>query len=193
MPRQGYSVVAAIAVFVIVLPGCAPAPVKKPEQGAGEVPEITLNLPQEDCVCMVEDDSADYTFLEKGYAALAESDYEGAVQYFQRYQRLEKSPEAEWEVAMAIAYISSLSDSPFYDPDAARKSLRELNEADWGSMRLHQQSLLMRQSLASSIALEKQVTELEDSNAILREELEKREEAIKRLRELTLGQTGAAQ
>ena len=193
MPRQGYSVITAVAVLAITLSGCAPAPEKEPEQNAGEVPEITLNLPEEDGVCMVEDDSADYTFLEKGYAALAESDYEGAVQYIHRYRRLEKSPEVEWEVAMAIAYISSLSDSPFYDPDAARKSFRELNNADWESMRLHQQSLLMRQSLASSIALEKQVTKLEDSNAILREELEKREEAIKRLRELTLGQTGATQ
>ena len=60
-------------------------------------------------------------------------------------------------------------------------------------MRLHQQSLLMRQSLETSSALERKVTELEDSNAILRDELEKREEAIKRLRELTLGQRGAAQ
>ena len=192
MPRHLYSVITA-AVLAALLPGCAPAPVQEPDPGHGEVPEITLNLPHENCVCTGEEEFSDYTFLEKGYAALAGSDYEGAVQYFQRYQRLEKSPEAEWEVAMAITYISSLSDSPFYDAEAARQSWRELNKADWESMQLHQQSLLMRQSLETSMALEKKVTELKDSNAILRDDLEKREEAIKRLRELTLGQKGVAQ
>ena len=187
LPRQCHSVLPA-AALVLVLQGCAPTPVQEPEPVPGEEPEITLNLPQDDCVCVRDGESSDYTFLEKGYAALAEADYEGAVQYFQRYSRLEKSPEAEWEVAMAIAYVSSLSNSPFYDADEARKSWRKLNKADWKSMQLHQQSLLMRQSLETSIALEKKVTELEDSNAILRDELEKREEAIKRLRELTLGQ-----
>lgn len=192
MPRQRYSIFPA-AVLMIALQGCAPTAVQEPEPGTGEVPEITLNLPQDDCVCVSDEELADYTFLEKGYSALAEADYEGAVHYFQRYQRLEKSPEAEWEVAMAIAYVSSLSNSPFYDADEARKSWRKLNKEDWKSMQLHQQSLLMRQSLETSITLERKVTKLEDSNAILRDELEKREEAIKRLRELTLGQKGAGQ
>lgn len=191
MPRQAHSVFPAL-VLVALLQGCSSAPVQEPAATPGEVPEITLNLPDENCACVSEGASADYTFLEKGYAALAESDYEGAVQYFQRYGRLEKSPEAEWEVAMAITYISSLSNSPFYDAGAARKSWRELNKADWKSMQLHQQSLLMRQSLETSIALERQVSQLEDSNVVLKDELAKREEAIKRLRELTLGQTGAA-
>jgi hypothetical protein len=179
--------------MIAMLHGCAQAPVQAPESAPEQIPEITLNLPDESDNCVNQAESSDYTFLEKGYAALAESEYEGAVQYFQRYGRLEKSTEAEWEVAMAIAYISSLSDSPFYDAEAARKSWRDLNKADWKSMQLHQQSLLMRQSLETSITLEKKVTKLEDSNAILRDELEKREEAIKRLRELTLGQTGGAQ
>ena len=192
MSRHLYSVFTATAM-IAMLHGCAQAPVQAPESAPEQIPEITLNLPDESDNCVNQAESSDYTFLEKGYAALAESEYEGAVQYFQRYGRLEKSTEAEWEVAMAIAYISSLSDSPFYDAEAARKSWRDLNKADWKSMQLHQQSLLMRQSLETSITLEKKVTKLEDSNAILRDELEKREEAIKRLRELTLGQTGGAQ
>ncbi len=193
MPRQHYSLSLAAAAVLLVIQGCAPAPVQEPEPDTGEVPEITLHLPRENCVCVAPEEPADYTFLEKGYAALAEGDYEGAVQYFQRYGRMEKSPEAEWEVDMAIAYISSLADSPFYDAEAVRKSWRKLDKADWKSMQLHQQSLLMRQSLETSISLEKQVIKLEDDNAVLRDELEKREEAIKRLRELTLGQRGAAQ
>lgn len=192
MSRQRFRFYSA-AVLVILLQGCAPTPVQDPQPVPGKAPEITLNLPGNNCVCVSEAESADYTFLEKGYIALAKAEYEVAVQYFQRYGRLEKSPEAEWEVAMAIAYISSLADSPFYDADEARKSWRQLNKEDWRSMQLHQQSLLMRQSLETSITLENKVAELENSNAILRDELEKREEAIKRLRELTLGQTGVAQ
>lgn len=195
MPRQIITVF-QVATLLVLLQACSVAPVQEPQPpsaGSGEVPEITLNLPQDNGTCTCVDTASDYTFLEKGFAALAEGDYEGAVHYFQRYGRLEKSPEAEWEVAMAIAYISSLSDSPFYDANAARKSWRKLNRDGWQSMRLHQQSLLMRQSLETSIALEKQVSKLEDDNALLREELEKREEAIKRLRELTLGQKGSAQ
>jgi hypothetical protein len=190
LPRQRYSVFPAL-VLAALLQGCSSAPVQEPEPPSGEVPEITLNLPQDDCTCQSEEQTSDYTFLEKGYAALTQEDYEGAVQYFNRYKRLEDSPEAEWEVAMAMAYLRSLANSPMYDAKEARKSWRDLNKADWKSMQLHQQALLMRQSLETSVALEKQLTELEDSNIVLKDELEKREEAIKRLRELTLGQKGA--
>ena len=38
--------------------------------------------------------------------------------------------------------------------------------------------------------MDRRVSDLESDNATLREELEKREEALKRLRELTLGQRG---
>ncbi len=173
--------------------GCAPAQVQEPEPAPGAVPDITLNLPEANCVCVTEEEASDYTFLEKGYLALARGDYESSVQHFKRYGRLEKTAEAEWEAAIAIAYLSSLSDSPFYDPEAARKSWRKLNKEDWQSMKLHQQSLMMRQSLETFIRLERESTKLEDNIVNLKEELEKREEAIKRLRELTLGQAGTPQ
>ncbi len=82
----------------------------KPEK----VPRITLNLPSQNQVECEHVESADYTFLEKGYRALARGDHVEAVRYFQRYQRLEESPVADWEAGIAIAYDSMLPQSPFY-------------------------------------------------------------------------------
>lgn len=58
-------------------------------------------------------------------------------------------------------------------------------------MELHTKTLLMRQSLETFLQSERENRELRQANAKLQEDLEKREEALKRLRELTLGQTGS--
>lgn len=70
------------------------APVNTGETRAETVPELTLNLPKENCTCVAEGQT-DYTFLERGFTALAEGDHIEAVHSFQRYQRLEDSPEAD--------------------------------------------------------------------------------------------------
>jgi tetratricopeptide (TPR) repeat protein len=192
-----------------VLTGCAAAPADTADsemrpavvaEAEAEAPELTLNLPLmragEDCRCdeaPASEESRDLTFLERGYAALARGDHIEAVQYFQRYQRLETSPEAAWEAGMAIAYVSMLQASPFFDPDAARKSWRRLSKSYTSDMQVHYQSLLMRDSLETFLTLERHITDLEANNATLKEDLEKREEALKRLRELTLGQRGSKQ
>jgi hypothetical protein len=174
-----------------VLQACQTAPLEQVEPDAiepGEVPELTLNLSQEeDCICVVED-STDYTFLERGFKALAEGDHIEGVQHFQRYQRLEKTGTAEWEAGIAIAYISTLSASPFYDPAEARKSYWGLRKTYSRDLKVHEQTLIMAQSLASFDVSQRHIKDLENNNAILRADLKKREEALKRLRELTLGQ-----
>jgi hypothetical protein len=156
-----------------------------------DVPEITLNLPNNaGCVCEQTPEN-DYTFLEKGFESLARSDYIEAVQHFQRYQRLEKSERAQWESAIAIAYVSYLPNSPFYDPDAARKSYRKLRKQRGDFPLAHGQAMMMSESMEGFVTLDRHVDDLEESNAVLKEDLAKREEALKRLRELTLGQKGA--
>jgi len=154
---------------------------------ASSVPELTLNLPEENCTCVAQD-QPDYTFLERGFTALVEGDHIEAVQSFQRYRRLEKSPEADWESAIAIAYVSTLSKSPFYDPEDARKSYRRLNKRLTSDMVVHEKTLLMRESLETFAAMQRHVGNLQATNATLREDLRKREDALKRLRELALGQ-----
>ena len=178
-----------------LIQACAQTPAEQvPEPVPEKVPEITLNLPTEqpDCDCVQEAAPNDYTFLDKGYAALAASDYEEAVAYFQRYLRLESSEEADWEAEVAITYVMTLPESPIFDVKEARKRFRDLNDSDWQSMQLHEQTLLLRHSLESFLLMSRRVRELREENEALQQDLEKREEAIKRLRELTLGQTGAA-
>ena len=180
--------------LLLLVQACAQTPAEPVESApAQEAPEITLNLPDGGpCTC-VEEMQADYTFLEKGFVALADGRHEEAMEAFRRYRRLESSPEANWEAGIAIAFMKSLGESPYYDAEDARKTYRELVKEDWQSMELHQQTLLLRQSLESFRDMDRAMAELRSDNRSLRKDLEKREEAIKRLRELTLGQPGATQ
>jgi hypothetical protein len=157
------------------------------------VPELNLNLTSpEQCVCVAEEQE-DYTFLEKGYRELLDGEYVDAVQHFQRYQRLESSPRANLEAGIAIAYVSMLPRSPFYDPEAVRRSFKELRKQNPKQLKVHEMTRLMRQSLINLLILQDHVDDLESLNGTLRADLEKREDALKRLRKLTLGQKGAAQ
>lgn len=177
-----------ILVASVILAACETFPVGPEPAEPAPVPELTLNLPDEQTCTCVEEVTKDYTFLEKGFSALAQGDHIEAVQHFQRYQRLEKSATAEWESSIAIAYISMLSSSPFYDAEAARKSYRKLKKEYADDMQVHDKTLIMAQSLESFVVMDRHIADLENNNATLKEDLEKREEAIKRLRELTLGQ-----
>ena len=170
-------------------PEASAPPVQQPEPE----PELTLNLPdQNNCDCVREDETKlDPTFLERGFAALGDGDHIEAVQYFQRYQRLESSPQSDWESGIAIAYVSILPRGPFYDPGAARKAFQKLRKVDTDDWELHETSQFMRQVLANFLTMYRHIDDLESANATLKADLEKREEALRRLRELTLGQKGA--
>ncbi|MEH6590578.1 MAG: hypothetical protein V7746_09990 [Halioglobus sp.] len=181
----------------LLLQACAPVPPQDPVERV-EVeskpepepePELTLNLPAEKYAC-VEQDVYDYTPLERGFTSLAAGQYIEAVQHFQRYQRLEDTVTANVEAGVGIAYISMLPSSPFYDTDEARKSYRLLRQVSVQGLELHEQTLLMRQSLETFLKMERALIELGNDNASLKKDLKKREEALKRLRELTLGQPG---
>lgn len=179
---------------LLLLAGCAstPPPEQAPADRAAEREaepvELNLNLPppQAGCDCPP-DAGSDRTFLERGVAMLAEGEYIEAVQYFQRYQRLEKQPLAQWESQLAIAYVSMLPNSPFYDAEAARRSYRAL-QATVPEGRAHASVVLMRQALDTFLALERDIDDLENRALMLRRDLDKREQALRRLRELTLGQ-----
>ena len=172
---------------------------QSPEAVAPE-PELTLNLNPQDCACAdpatgtaqaAAVGAAPANALERGFDSLAGGEYVEAVQFFQRYKRRQETPTASWESGIGIAYVSMLSDSPLYDADAARKSYRRLKRQRTPEMKPHQQSLLMSQALESFVVMQRHISDLEDTNATLKKDLEKREEAIKRLRELTLGQKGS--
>ena len=189
--------VSCAAVVLALLAACSSAPVDDAADSvavAGQPePELTLHLDSGSDCEPADGESRDYTFLDRGLAALAAGDHIDAVRYFQRYQRLESSPETDWEAAMAIAYTSMLPQSPFFDPGAASNSYRRLQGERIDESRAHSQVLLMRDALAAFSAMQAEIAKLNGDKRELAEDLAKREEAIKRLRELTLGQKGAAQ
>lgn len=192
------------AALALLLQACAPLDgdgrsiAESPESSATTVPrpdrnvELNLNLPEPgDCNCQAEQGSVDYTFLDRGMQALARGEYIEAVQQFQRYQRLEKDDTSRWEAELAIAYTSMLPRSPFYDADAALISFTQLQQDYREDMQLHDNIALLYEALDAFLRQAKYLDDLQNSNAILREDLEKREQALKRLRELTLGQREA--
>lgn len=158
-----------------------------------QVPELNLNLPAaQKCDCPVAEGQEDFTFLEKGYKALLDGEYETAMENFQRYQRLESSPRANLEAGLAIAYLRMLPRGPYYNPDLARSSFKLLREQDAKALMIHDYTRLMRQALLNMLKLEAAQQQLEEKNESLQADLKKREEALKRLRELTLGQKAPA-
>ena len=170
----------------LLLTACGGNPERSPDPAAPEpVPELTLHLPPSDCSCQQE--QQDYTFLEKGFRALEAGEYLESLQYFQRYQRIEKTVSADTEARIAIAYLSILPESPIFDREAAAASYADLRRDANGDLELQEKILLLRASLETFLELQQQVDRLKLSNSNLRLELEKREAAIKRLRDLTLG------
>jgi hypothetical protein len=173
---------------VLLLAGCGSTPEQAPAPLQSEAaPEITLNLPQSNCAC--DEVKRDYTFLEKGFNALEDGAYLESLQYFQRYQRIENTAFANTESRIAIAYLSILPDSPIFDREAAVDSYAALlrDADDNQELELHGKILIMRDSLETFFSMQHQIDQLKQGNRDLRDELLKREAAIKRLRDLTLG------
>lgn len=199
-------VVAAAAVLTLsacVNSGQATPPTSPPQASAPvaaeapvvdqQVPELNLNLQAaKKCDCPAAASQEDFTFLEKGYRALLDGEYETAMENFQRYQRLESSPRASLEAGLAIAYLRMLPRGPYYNPELARSSFRLLREQDAKALKIHDYTRLMRQALLNMLKLEAEQQKLEEKNESLQADLKKREEALKRLRELTLGQKAPA-
>lgn len=193
----------AATLLATLLPACAsaPAPVAPPQaqpQASAPapeektIPELTLNLPAPeapaDCKCDTPSSVSDSTFLDKGLALLNAGEYKEAVSAFRRYQRLESGPGVDWEAEIAIAYVKMLPQGPYYNWRASRDSYLRLVREPPKGVELHAQIVLMRDILGILVNLHTDIDDLQRETADLTETLEKREEALRRLRELTLGQ-----
>ena len=179
-------------LVALSLGGCItpPAPAPEPPPRNPEDVELTLNLPADDSSCACEATPAeDRTFLERGVETLAAGEYVEAVQYFQRYRRMETSPVAQWEADIAIAYASMLPSSPFFDVAAASRAYTDLQAREPEGFK-HHAIVLMQQALESFVLMDRHIEDLENRASMLEDDLSKREEALRRLRELTLGQPG---
>ena len=128
------------------------------------------------------------SWLEQGFKALADGNHISAVQFFQRYARVNNTLAADWEASIAIAYVSMLPGSPFYDMKAVRISYTQLSAWSIDDSSVNSQIVLMRDALEAFVSLHRELKDLERDNELLEATLAKRESALRRLRELTLGQ-----
>jgi hypothetical protein len=193
------SLVAATIALTLLLQACTttpaatsaspvPAAAVTEQTEAAEVPELELNLPQQAACDCTPVEAVDYTFLEKGYRLLLNGEYADAMEYFLRYQRLESSPRAQLEAGIAITYVQMLPRSSFYNPQVARSSFKVLRKQNAKELKVHDFTRLMRQSLINFVELHDEIDTLKASNTTLQQDLKKREEALKKLRDLTLSQ-----
>ena len=128
------------------------------------------------------------SWLEQGFKALADGNHISAVQFFQSYSRVNNTLAADWEASIAIAYVSMLPGSPFYDMKAVRISYTQLSAWSIDDSSVNSQIVLMRDALEAFVSLHRELRDLERDNEFLEATLAKRETALRRLRELTLGQ-----
>lgn len=144
------------------------------------------------CECPVSapQPSAEDDALSIGLRKLAAGDYHGAHARFTQYQREATSQQAKWEAGIALAYASMLPDSPYYQPQQSRKAYVQLSKNTPEDVDI--KALLMRDALSSFARVSWRVDELEAQAEGQADALRKQEEALKRLRDLTLGQKESA-
>jgi len=167
-----------LAFLVALLAGCA---VQTPSEGiVGSIDDSamvpTVDTEQDcDCDALVSEAVSDF---DRGVRALADREYGVARIHFERH-REGGSAEMMREAEVGIAFAALMAEA------------ESLAEADGILEALDERAEIMILALAAVQALEGRIESLYPINAALTDDLEKRDEAIKRLRELTLGQQEA--
>jgi hypothetical protein len=165
-----------VATTTLLVLGCATPETETPQQEA-PVSAAALNIPDPlsndgcDCeeVVVVEEN-----YFDRGVRALAARDYDQAATYFERHRDTEGS-EAQREADVGIAFVTLMSEASIAADDSTASGIDERAE-------------VMILALAAVQILEGRLEALDALNKAISEDLEKREEALKRLRDLTLGQ-----
>jgi len=141
---------------------------------AGGVSQSAVESDTDICQCPGAIESDPFTV---GLQALAEGDFEAARTAFDEHAMMasEQAPR-EAEAGRALTDILSQYRAEGDQPEVVARSDR---------------AMLIELVLTLITGLEQQVSDLNAQNAALSADLEKREEALKRLRELTLGQPEA--
>jgi hypothetical protein len=186
--RETRTTFLAVGALALLLQACAGSPPAEDPPAAAEQasePELNLKLPDRPGT---DAQAASHNLLEKGFRALNAGDHKEAVNYFRRYQRLETSPAVNWEAEIAVAYDKMFPSSPYFNSKAASETYHRLKNQQPEGVKIHETIIMMRDALAIFVALHEKIDDEQNRIDELAETLEKREEALKRLRELTLGQ-----
>ncbi len=174
--------------LIIMISGCVSKPVENVYMNTKEVSSKRAESENYLISKSIELDRGDFSFLERGFEALADGNHISAVQFFQRHSRTNNKLTADWEASVAIGYVSMLPGSPFYDMKAVGVSYTQLSARSIDESLVNSQIILMWDALEAFVSLHRQLRDLKKDNDILEENLAKRESALRRLRELTLGQ-----
>jgi len=168
-------------IAFVVLAGCASQPEQVPEPKPEPPPEkrVHLNLPEPtvdpvpacDCEALARQQE---NAFDLGVHALAARDYDQARQHFEDH-RASGGDEAGREADVGIAFVTVMS-------EAANRGASDSIES------IDERAEVMILALAAVQTLEGRIEALDALNKALSRDLRKREEALKRLRDLTLGQ-----
>ena len=185
MRRTSFSLV---LFSIILISACVSKPTENGHMNNKEVPSQLNQGENEFTTKPMKLDGKNISWLEQGFKALANGNHISAVQFFQRHSRVNNTLAADWEASIAIAYVSMLPGSPFYDMKAVRISYTQLSAWSIDDSSVNSQIVLMRDALEAFVSLHRELKDLERDNELLEATLAKRESALRRLRELTLGQ-----
>ena len=161
-----------------LLSACAGAPDQEHDSAHVSDSQVTLNIPDPqslsncDCEALVD---VNENYFDRGVRALAAREYDQAMDYFQRHRK-EASEEAQREADVGIAFVTLMSEAVSSGGASDSSGVDERAE-------------VMILALAAVQTLEGRIQALDTLNKGLSKDLEKREEALKRLRDLTLGQS----
>ena len=163
---------------LLVLSGCSLQPSDAAsgsgDQSGSDQSAETSDLEASVCQCPNDSPSDDFVL---GLQALSQGDYAAAGQHFEEHA-LSGGEQASGEAATGQALSDTLSEYPIGEDSSTADEFTD-------------RSMLIDLVLVLIAGLEQKVAELSAENAALAVDLEKREEALKRLRELTLGQPEA--
>ena len=162
---------------LLLLSGCSLLP-SDAASGSGDQsgPDQSAASELEAGVCQCPSDSPSDDFM-LGLQALSQSDYVAAGKHFEEHAR-SGGEQASTEAAAGQALVDTLSEYPIEGDSSTADEFTD-------------RSVLIDLVLVLIAGLEQQIADLSAENAALSADLEKREEALKRLRELTLGQPEA--
>ena len=161
---------------LLLLSGCSLQPSDAVSGGDQSGSDQSATGELEAGLCECPSDSPSDNFM-LGLQALSESDYAAAGQHFEKHA-LSGGERAPREAAAGQALADTLSQYPIEEDSSTADEVTD-------------RAMLIDLVLALIAGLQQQVAELSAENAALAVDLEKREEALKRLRELTLGQPEA--
>ena len=173
MPQFRVVSLTSAAALTALLMGCATAPAPETAPALTTPTPAELNIPS--CHCDEPAPAAVENHFDRGVRALAARDYARARVYFERHGDMDEE-QFQREAEVGIAFVSLLQASV----DDGR--------SENGASGVDERAEMMILAMAAIEMLESQLATLAEQNEVLVADLEKREEALKRLRDLTLGQ-----